>query len=60
MFNLNFDEGRPIAFINGGDYDKEILYLNSNKEQFFYKEVLKNPKFWLHRLSFFLIHLSNH
>ena len=32
MFNLNFDEGRPIAFINGGEYDKEILYLNSNKE----------------------------
>ena len=32
MFNLNFDEGRPIALINGGDYDTEILYLNDNKD----------------------------
>tara|TARA_R110001599_G_scaffold300265_1_gene505322 strand:- start:298 stop:1227 length:930 start_codon:yes stop_codon:yes gene_type:complete len=32
MFNLNFDEGRPKAFINGGNYDKEILYLNNNKD----------------------------
>ena len=31
MFNLNFDEGRPKAFINGGEFNKEILYLNNNK-----------------------------
>lgn len=39
MFNLNFDEGRPIAYINGGEYDKEILYLNSNKEHKNKKEI---------------------
>ena len=26
MFNLNFDEGSPIAYINGGEYDGEILF----------------------------------
>ena len=32
MFNLNFDSGSPIAYINGGEHDKEILYRNDNKE----------------------------
>ena len=38
MFNLNFDEGRPIAFINGGDYDKEIL-----------QDAIRTKKFQLYR-----------
>jgi hypothetical protein len=32
MFNLNFDEGSPIAYITGGEYDGEILYRNNNKD----------------------------
>jgi hypothetical protein len=32
MFNLNFDSGSPIAYINGGEHDKEILYRNDNKD----------------------------
>ena len=32
MFNLNFDDGSPIAYINGGEHNKEILYRNSNKD----------------------------
>tara|TARA_R110002153_G_scaffold138885_3_gene289496 strand:+ start:4534 stop:5463 length:930 start_codon:yes stop_codon:yes gene_type:complete len=32
MFNLNFDEGSPIAYIKGGEHSGEILYRNSNKE----------------------------
>ena len=39
MFNLNFDSGRPIAFINGGEFDKEILYLNSDKDHKIKKEI---------------------
>jgi uncharacterized protein YerC len=32
MFNLNFDEGSPIAYINGGEHNSEILYRNNNKD----------------------------
>ena len=32
MFNLNFDEGSPVAYINGGEHNGEILYRNSNKD----------------------------
>ena len=39
MFNLTLDNGRPIAFINGGEYDKEILYLNDEKEHKNKKEL---------------------
>jgi hypothetical protein len=31
-FQLNFDDGRPIAYINGGEYDEEILFINGNKD----------------------------
>ena len=39
MFNLNFDEGRPLAFIKGGEHNKEILYLNDNKDHKNKKEI---------------------
>ena len=31
-FQLNFDDGRPIAYINGGEFDEEILFINGNKD----------------------------
>lgn len=31
-FNLNFDDGKSLAYIKGGIYDKEIIYL-SDKDQ---------------------------
>ena len=32
MFKLNFDTGKNIAYINGGENNNEILYLNSDKD----------------------------
>ena len=42
MFNLNFDEGRPLAYIRGGEHDQEILYLNSNNQHKIKKEINMN------------------
>ena len=39
MFSLTLDDGRPIAFINGGEYDKEILYLNNEPDHKIKKEI---------------------
>jgi hypothetical protein len=33
MFYLNFDDGQPLAYINGGEYDKEIVYLTDKQKK---------------------------
>ena len=30
-FNFNLNEGSPICYVNGGEYNKEIIYLSSTK-----------------------------
>jgi len=42
MFNLNFDDGRPLAYIRGGSHDKEILYLNADKDHKVKKKIDMN------------------
>ena len=45
MFNLTFDESeksRNIAYIDGGEYDKEILYINSDMEHKNKKTIAMN------------------
>ena len=39
MFSLTLDDGRPIAFINGGEHDHEILYLNNEPDHKIKKEI---------------------
>ena len=39
MFSLTLDDGRPIAFINGGEHDHEILYLNNETDHKIKKEI---------------------
>tara|TARA_R110002126_G_scaffold37200_3_gene112594 strand:- start:1981 stop:2913 length:933 start_codon:yes stop_codon:yes gene_type:complete len=39
MFKLNFDCGRNIAYINGGENNNEILYLNADKNHQKQKQI---------------------
>jgi len=39
MFKLNFDKGKNIAYINGGEHNNEILYLNNDKNHTKKKQI---------------------